>query len=567
MIRRATELAAIRAIGASLADDFALSARIKGFPRIGLEPPAARLSVLHVKQGIRIGRLIAAIASTLFVASSAHAASLDFSTYLGATGPDSANAVTADANGFVYVAGATSSPDFAATAGAYDTEFDGDASSSDLYVAKLDPDGRLVWATFLGGSGEEGVTEAGSRGYVLYTEPQVSVGRDGSVYVSGRTASPDFPTTEGAFDRTHNGGFDGFAAKLSKDGSSLLYSTYIGGAGDDIAYLSALHRSDALVLAGVTSSDDFPATPGAFRTTRQGAEDAFVAKLAPDGAALEFATYLGGAAEDTAFGVALDRRGTPWVIGRTMSSDFPTSAGAFDRTHNGDEDGFVVRLSRDGSSLRFATVIGGEAHEHVASIAVDSKGAGYVVGHTRSHGFPTTPRAFDRSYGATPQGEEDAALYFGDDDAFAAKFTPRGRLAYSTLLGGTGRDYAFFADVTRNGTLWLAGDTTSADLPLSDDAFDRTFNGVTARGAVTFADAWVGALGPTGARLRYSSYLGGSAPETAWSVSAKYGSVLVAGQTFSPDFPITVGAHDTIFAGPPVSTDGWVTRLKRRGSR
>jgi len=526
-----------------------------------------------MKQSVRIGRRIAVIASALCAASSAQAgtpadSTLQFSTYLGGAGPESASAVATDGQGFVYVAGATSSPDFAVTAGAYDTEFDGDGSSSDLFVAKLAPDGRrLVWATFLGGSSEEGVTEVGGSGYIVSTEPQLNLGRDGSVYVTGRTASPDFPTTEGAFDRTHNGGFDGFAAKLSHDGAHLLYSTYVGGAGDDIAYLSALDRSEGLVLTGVTSSDDFPATEGAYRTTRQGVEDAFVARLAPDGGALEFATYLGGTAEDTAFGVALDRRGAPWVVGRTMSSDFPATAGAFDTTHNGDEDGFVARLTRDGSSVAFATLIGGAAHEHVAAVAVDRKGVGYVVGHTRSHEFPTTPRAFDRSYGATPQGQEDAALYFGDDDAFAAKLGRRGRLVYSTLLGGTGRDYAFFTDVTRGGTLWLAGDTTSADIPVTRHAFDTTFNGATARGVATFADAWVAALSPSGSRLRYSSYFGGSAPETAWSVHVGADSVQVAGQTFSPDFPLTAGAYDTTFAGPPVSTDGWALGLKRRKPR
>jgi len=526
-----------------------------------------------MRQSSRIGWLIAVFAAALHAVSSAQAATpadsmLGFSTYLGGTGPESVSAVATDRRGFVYVAGATSSPDFAATDGAYDTEFDGDGSSSDLFVAKLTPDGRrLVWASFLGGSGEEGVTEVGGSGYIVSTEPQLNVGGDGSVYVSGRTASPDFPTTERAFDRTHNGGFDGFAAKLSHDGARLLYSTYVGGAGDDIAYLSALDRSEALVLTGVTSSEDFPATAGAYRTTRRGAEDAFVARLAPDGGALEFATYLGGSAEDTAFGVALDRRGAAWVVGRTMSPDFPTTARAFDRTHNGDEDGFVARLSRDGSSLTFATLIGGAAHEHVAAVAVDRKGAAYVVGHTRSHEFPTTPRALDRSYGATPQEDQDAALYFGDDDAFAAKLGRRGRLVYSTLLGGTGRDYAFFNDVTRDGTLWLAGDTTSADIPVSRDAFDATFNGAAAPGVATFADAWVAALDPSGSTLRYSSYFGGSAPETAWSVQAGAESIHVAGQTFSPDFPLTSGAYDTTFAGPPVSTDGWVIGLKRRKPR
>ncbi|MBI2322917.1 MAG: SBBP repeat-containing protein [Chloroflexi bacterium] len=277
----------------------------------------------------------------------------------------------------------------------------------------------------------------------------------GNAYVTGYTDPADFPTTAGAFERTYNGGGnDAFVAKLSADGSALVYGTYLGGSGQDVANAIAVDAAGNAYVAGWAISADFPTTAGAFDRTYGGSGgDAFVVKLDTTGSALAYATYLGGSSQDDSSGIAVDAAGSAYVTGRTRSPDFPTTAGAFDRTHNGNDDVFVAKLDATGSALVYATYLGGSSQDDSSGIAVDAAGSAYVAGSTLSTDFPTTAGAFDQTYN-------------GGGEAFVAKLNATGStLVYATYMGGSESDQAtgIAVDVATNA--YVTGGTNTADSP------------------------------------------------------------------------------------------------------
>jgi hypothetical protein len=257
-----------------------------------------------------------------------------------------------------------------------------------VFVTKLNPAGSdLAYSTYLGGSGrDEGLA--------------VAVDAAGAAYATG-TAGIDFPTTAGAFDTSADGG-DVFVTKLNPAGSGLAYSTSLGGSFGDSGYGIAVDSAGAAYVTGYTISRDFPTTARAFDTSFNGGEfDAFVTKLNPAGSRLAYSTYLGGSSSDLEVGrgVAVDPAGAAYVTGRTFSTDFPTTAGAFDTVANGGVDAFVTTLNPAGSGLGYSTYLGGSGWDESEGIAVDSAGAAYVTGYTLSTDFPTTAGAFDSSAG------------------------------------------------------------------------------------------------------------------------------------------------------------------------
>ncbi len=273
--------------------------------------------------------------------------------------------------------------------------------------------GGLLYATFLGRSGSD-------------CSFAIAADGSGAAYVTGYTNSSNFPTTPGAFDPTYNGSSDAFVVKLNPSGSGLLYATFLGGSDGDYGEAIAVDGSGAAYVTGHTFSSNFPTTPGAFDTTHNGGEeDAFVVRLSPSGSGLTYATFLGGSDWDYGEAIAVDGSGAAYVTGYTESSDFPTTPGAFDRTHNGYADAFVVMLNASGSSLTYATFLGGSSKDWSHAIAVDGSGAAYVTGYTESSDFPTTSGAFDTTYNG------------GSVDTFVVKFSFLTRIYLPLVL----RDY------------------------------------------------------------------------------------------------------------------------------
>jgi len=379
-----------------------------------------------------------------------------YSTYLGGSHYEEGYGIAVDTSGNAYVTGYTSSgTDFPTTAGAFQTTYGG--GPYDSFVTELNSTGTgLLYSTYLGGSFHD-------YGY------GIALDASGDAYVTGATGSGDFPTTAGAFQTTNNGGFDAFVTKLNSTGTGLLYSTYLGGSGAagnaDYGYSIAVDTSENACVTGRTNSTDFPTTPGAFQTTRLGATDAFVTKLNPTGTGLLYSTYLGGSVDDRGYGIAVDTSGNAYVTGWTRSTDFPTTPGAFQTTNLPEDDGFVTKLNSTGTDLVYSTYLGGNNNDYGYSIALDASGRAYVTGYTTSSNFPTTPAAFQTTYG-------------GGGDAFMTEFNPTGTgLLYSTYLGGGDTDSGNGIALDTSANAYVTGDTESSNFPTTAGAFQTTNNG------------------------------------------------------------------------------------------
>jgi hypothetical protein len=263
---------------------------------------------------------------------------LIYATYLGGSDDEEGTGIAVDASGNAYVSGLTRSSNFPTTSGAFQTTYPG---SDDAFVSKLDPAGTaLLYSTYLGGSN-------GARGSVNLARFAIAVDASGNAYVTGLTTCSDFPVTPGAFQGASGGGFDAFVSKVNGTGSTLLYSTYLGGSDFDAGGGIAVDASGVAYVTGRTFSANFPTTSGAFQTTFGGFGDAFVSKLNPAGSALLYSTYLGGSSTEnqSGAGIAIDASGNAYVAGETFSSDFPTSPGAFQSTFGGNDDAFVSKFS------------------------------------------------------------------------------------------------------------------------------------------------------------------------------------------------------------------------------
>jgi hypothetical protein len=267
---------------------------------------------------------------------------------------------------------------------------------------KLKPDGSgLVFGTFLGGTGEDDAI-MGAR-----------LDANGNIYVAGHTKSVDFPVTAGAPQPKLGGQSDCYLAKLSNDGSRILYATYLGGQGNEFAeHRPWLTLDGCFILVGPTLSADFPTTEDVFQREPKGGGDGFVTKLSADGKRLVFSTRVGGTGGENLLMPSVDEKGNIWVMGSTGSRDFPVTPDALQSKYGGgQQDGLLVVLSPDGSKLLYATYLGGSGDEMIRSIAFGPKGEIWLVGTTTSSDFPTTPGALQSKLG-------------GNHDAFIVKLVP-----------------------------------------------------------------------------------------------------------------------------------------------
>jgi hypothetical protein len=362
-----------------------------------------------------------------------------YSTFVGGTAFDSGNGIAVDGAGAAYIAGFTGSTNYPTTAGAFDPTHNG---GSDAFVTKLSPTGSaLEYSSYLGAGG---FSFDGANG--------IAVDDEGSAYVTGFAGSGAFPTTPGAYDQSHNGRNDVYVTKFDPSGSSLTYSTFIGGALLDTGNGIAIDGDHNAYVTGITASADFPTSEGAADATHDGGgNDAFATKLDASGSALAYSTFLGGSGSDSGNGIAVDEKGrAAHVTGSTASSDFPTTVGAVDGSYNGAGDAFATKFDRSGSVLAYSTFLGGTGSDSGSGIAVDGKGkAAHVTGATASSDFPTTAGAFDGSYN-------------GAGDAFVTRFDRAGSaVSYSTFLGGTASDAGLGIAVDANGrAAYLTGSSS-----------------------------------------------------------------------------------------------------------
>ncbi len=383
---------------------------------------------------------------------------LIYSTFIGGSDLDFGRRIAVDRLGNAYITGQTKSTNFPTTAGAFDRSFNVltcprcGIDQYDAFVAKLNPAGSaLVYSTFLGGTDIDD-----ARG--------IAVDGSGNAYVTGETTSPDFPTTAGALSRTNHGAYDVFVTKLNAAGSALIYSTYLGGTDVDNGERIAVDADGQALVLGFSSSSDFPTTAGALDVTANGGFDITLTKLNAAGTGLVYSTFLGGSDSEFAGGLAVDAAGNTYVSGTTASVNFPTTAGAVDRTQQGG-DAFVSKINPAGSALIYSTLLGGTASDGATAVQADAAGNAWVTGITSSIDFPVTPNAAPTSF-------------HGVADAFVTELNAQGSaLLYSTYLGGTQSDGGDDAALEEGLGIYVAGHTYSSDFPATAAAYDTAFNG------------------------------------------------------------------------------------------
>jgi hypothetical protein len=437
--------------------------------------------------------------------------------------------------------------------------------------APLIIDPAVSYATLLGGSRFDA---AGG----------IAVDTSGNAYVTGIACSANFPVTKGAFQVVQpparrpaipfcEDSGDVFVSKLNAVGSSLLYSTYLGGIDNDAGLRIALDSAGHAYITGLTTSVDFPTTVGAFQTTIGGGvcgfrvtyncPNGFVTKLSPNGSALAYSTYLGGNNKDFASAIAVDSAGDVYLTGYATSTNFPTTAGAFKTTASGGGDAFVVELNPSGSAEIFGTYLGGTSRDYGTGIAADASGV-YVSGSTHSSDFPVTAGAFQTTFG----GSGTSPCYELDPlcgDAFVAKLKRDGSgLIYATFVGGSDDEAALDLALDSSGSVYITGETASTNFPTSANAFQKhkSLDGCV---ITPCTDAFITKLNATGSALEYSTYLGGTNDERALGIAAdSSGDAWVTGGTLSKNFPLTSDA----FSGGVVSPNwiSFITELKPDGS-
>ena len=444
---------------------------------------------------------------------------LEFSTLWGGRSEELTDDVGIDEDGNVYLVGNSMSDDLRVTPGAFNSTLNG---LSDIFVAKFDPTlSTLLFATYMGGfsQNDEAMT--------------LRVVQDDGLYMVGYTESSDFPTTPGTVAPIPLGGRDIFVSLLSLDGSTLLKSTFLGGNDLDVSKSIEVMSNGDIYITGRTKSANLPTTLGAYDRTWAGGNrgDCCVFRLNKAMDRILFCTYLGGPGEEQYQCMSIDKDGNIYVMGQTQSRFFPITSGAFCATYNGgDYDGFISKLSPDGSQLLSSTFIGGNNTEWPWDMEYMDNGSVVVSWYSLSTNFPTTGDAYCRT--SSPKG--DMVLTIMDPNLT--------RLEYSTFLGGSSTNRVFqlvWDQVRRN--LYTVGISDAPSLPCTVGAYDTVYRGGN-------ADVIIVGFDMQSLSLSYLSYLGGTDYDTqgyAGLVMDAKGRLLFAGYTSSTDFPTTSKANRT----------------------
>jgi len=479
---------------------------------------------------------------------------LVYSTYLGGSGAnghgDQGNGIAVDASGNAYIVGTTYSTNFPLSATPYQSQNNSALAGhgSTVFVSKFNPAGTaLLYSTYLGGSG-------GDEGYAI------ALDSSGNAYVTGTTYSQDFPVTCGVLQNVSfsfaNAAPTTFVSKLNPSGSALVYSTYLGGTGNDstpsqgdVAQTVAVDSAGNAYVAGYTFSADFPVTTGAFQThftAGPTTSNAFLTKLNPTATALVYSTFLGGSgsngAGDYANSIAIDASGDAYIAGSTASANFPVTSGAFQTTLKGSSNAFVAELNPTGKDALYSSYLGGSATDSAQAIAIDSNGFAYVAGSTYSSNFPTTSGALE---GAAVAGSAYFANIVGSSapTGFVSKLNQDGSdLEYSTYLEGPGTSAAGLS-IDSAGDAYIAGTAAVGGAGMGAfGAFQTTPDALPTPTASSNA-AFLIKLNPSATEFNYATLIGGSSNDSATALALDTaGNAYITGFANSTDFPTTTGA-------------------------
>jgi hypothetical protein len=454
-----------------------------------------------------------------------------WATYFGGANSESILALSNSGPGEVTIGGYSFGPGFPVGPNADQTEGPG---SVDAIAATFGNEGSAVtYSSYLGGNSQDAVHD-------------VAADPSGAVYLVGEAHSSDFPTTPGVLQPTSGGSQDAFVVKLAADGTGIEWSTLLGGESGDIAYAVDIGPQGSVYVTGRSSSTNFPTTPDAIRRDPLGRSDIFIARLSPDGTRLEYGTLFGGSnttarpsSGENARAIAVDDAGAIYLAGVTDSSDFPVALGLPPsgrplgvRNSGGLGDAFVAKIVPGQAVPSWSGYLGGVASDSAGAISVDEAGVVHVGGSTDSPDFPVF-LANQPMHGG-----------FGSFDGWVAQIEPGGAgLGWSTFHGGNANEGISDLAVNDDGTLWLSGRTSSANLPTTVDALQASYGG----GA---GDGFLAKMLGDGSALAFSTFLGGSGDEGISGLARiDDATVIVGGGTDSTDFPVTAGAMQGANAG------------------
>ncbi len=385
----------------------------------------------------------------------------------------------------------------------------------DQEILIIDPTVRIEYSTFVGGA-------TGEIGY------DIEVDSNGSAFVTGVTLSMDFPTTPGVHNTTRNdngSSVDIFVLKLSPNGSDLIYSTFIGGNRSEYSQGITIDYLGNAYITGDTFSANFPVTFGAFMTNYI-QNDAFILKLNETGAMLVYSTFICGIGEEHSEAIVVDSLGNAYITGKTNSTDFPRTSGAFQRNLSKGFDAFVLKLNPVGKSLNFSTYIGGSGIDVSQDLTLDSAGNIFITGSSGSKDFPNTTGAYD-------------IVLNGTNDIFVLKLNASGdKILYSTFVGGNWDEYGECIIIDEQENVIITGRTYSMDFPTTPNAFNTRYNGGT-------CDIIAFKLNSNASMLLFSTFLGGGFSDYGLDVNLDpEKNIIITGYTHSMDFPVLGDAMD-----------------------
>lgn len=471
-----------------------------------------------------------------------------FGGYFGGSATDEIRHLSVGKNGEFVVIGITNSLNFKTTPGVYDEIYNDDI---DIFISKFVSYGsekKLVFSTFFGG----GLSDYGSA---------VKLDNNGNIYFTGWTNSADFPY-KGGFSKDYNGGYDSYAVKLDYSGSSLIFSSFLGGSRDDYGTDIDLTSDNNPVICGYTDSKNFPTGSGAYQSTHKGLNDIFVSCFSNTGNSLVYSTYIGGTSDDKAHALAVDESGYVYLTGETTSGDFPVAPfriwgswvwdRPYDYSYNGGKDAFALKLIGNGGKLEFSTFFGGTQDDIGRAVYFDEDGTLFFAGETKketNRTFPVTESAYTKEH----KGGWDC--FFAKMDKPKQSGTWGGisqNLIFSTFFGGSNDEFMIYmVRDPKTQSLYFTGKTNSTNYPVEASDVTKPYGK---------NDAFLTRFYKDGSGLLFSTFVGGSGDDvgTCVDVDAR-GDVYLVGITNSNDFKNSTNSIQTAYGGG--TSDGFFVKF------
>ncbi|KAA3598738.1 MAG: hypothetical protein DWQ06_11290 [Calditrichaeota bacterium] len=439
-------------------------------------------------------------------------ASLDFSTFLGAWGTIKGYDIVSNDSGEVLVTGEFQASGFPITSGTYTAGFSG----KNIFVSKFSKDGsNLLFSSSIGSQGND-------FGY------GIKLGKYEDIFIIGRTWSSSFPTVN-FYDSSYNGYSDNFVCKLSSDGATIVYSSYIGGNWYDYAYDLAIDNNENLFLLGSVESSSYPKV-NAFDNSFGGSVEMTLTKFDSVGNGIIFSTFIGGNSSEYGHCLTLDSFGNPILTGFAHSSDYPTITGSFDISKSGSNDIIVSKFAADGQTLLFSTFIGGAGNDIGNALVTNLNDDVFLTGYSLSTNFPTA-----NGFSQILNGSQDAIICKVSNDGSA--------LLYSSFFGGSSDEFGYGISLGENSQVFISGNTISNDLPVLN-SIDSTYSGGN--------DIFISHLNVLNNSLNFSTYLGSPLEDSqdiyGNPLTYNNGNVSFIGYTNS-NFPSTINSYDNSFGG------------------